>query len=405
MHMDGNERFILYPVEAGADLMATTRDHGRNVLHLCAAETETDCLGKVKMLLDRGMDLHAQDNDGKTALHLAVEAGNLALTRMLLEKGADVFIQDNLGRTALMVAASLKNSPSSDKITDEDQLLLVDCLLNRCNHANPCDRLINLQDKYGLTVLHYAVYERSQKLVHEILDWKPEVTTRMRYNSFTALHLAVDKKRNDELDVIKCLIEHEHGYTGDKIDLTDGEGRTVLHLAIMEGMLPVVKYLCNDVGMDVRVRDDRGYTALHRAADYCGADYGASTETITTLLRGRHGLEAANIRSNKGKTALHDAILEMKSEAVFAIGVIADVNIPDDNGKTSLHYAVQVQEISYVDFLLGRMADISVRDREGHTALSLACASNFYYDQESKLSVIYHLYKHGVAYGTLPNMV
>jgi len=205
-HTEMNDLFFTL-VQAGADLMATTRDHGRNVLHLCAAEKETDSLHKIEILLGHVMDLHARDKNGKTALHLAVKAGNLALTRMLLEKGADVFIQDNRGRTALMEAASLRYN--SAMITDEDQLLLVRCLLSQCNLAKSCDRLINLQDNDGLTVLHYAVFERSQKLVHEILDWQPEVTTRMYYTSFTALHLAIYKQCNSDLDVLKWMSEFE----------------------------------------------------------------------------------------------------------------------------------------------------------------------------------------------------
>ncbi|NIM06561.1 MAG: ankyrin repeat domain-containing protein, partial [Deltaproteobacteria bacterium] len=53
---------------------------------------------------DRGADIDARDNDGKSALIMAALMGHADSVKLLLEKGADVNAHDNGGRTALSLA-------------------------------------------------------------------------------------------------------------------------------------------------------------------------------------------------------------------------------------------------------------------------------------------------------------
>ena len=57
------------------------------------------------LLLDRGADAGAKDNNDWTALLLAAEKGHTATATLLLDRGADVGATSNDGRTALTVAA------------------------------------------------------------------------------------------------------------------------------------------------------------------------------------------------------------------------------------------------------------------------------------------------------------
>lgn len=58
-----------------------------------------------RLLLDRGIDIHGQDIDGKTALHLAVEwPTEKGIVEILLERGADVNVVDNKGDTPAQAA-------------------------------------------------------------------------------------------------------------------------------------------------------------------------------------------------------------------------------------------------------------------------------------------------------------
>jgi ankyrin repeat protein len=56
-------------------------------------------------LLEEGADVNARDNDGRTALMEACDAGFLDVVKLLLQKGAEVNAQDRYGWTALMEAS------------------------------------------------------------------------------------------------------------------------------------------------------------------------------------------------------------------------------------------------------------------------------------------------------------
>jgi ankyrin repeat protein len=58
----------------------------------------------LQLILDRGADINAKDDEGKTALMFALESKNQYIAEYLLEQGADVSIKDNAGNTTLMYA-------------------------------------------------------------------------------------------------------------------------------------------------------------------------------------------------------------------------------------------------------------------------------------------------------------
>jgi len=58
------------------------------------------------LLLERGADLMAKDEKGRTALHLAAAAGRTKVVEFLLSRGAEIDARDSQGRTPLMLAAS-----------------------------------------------------------------------------------------------------------------------------------------------------------------------------------------------------------------------------------------------------------------------------------------------------------
>lgn len=71
----------------------------KTALHYCA-ESGDGGVSSAIVLLEAAPELVlAQDQDGYSALHLAVIAGNLALSKLLIAHGALVNMPDNEGHT------------------------------------------------------------------------------------------------------------------------------------------------------------------------------------------------------------------------------------------------------------------------------------------------------------------
>lgn len=79
--------------------LQTKNYEGKNALHLAA---EVDNLAIVKLLIGKGMDVNAHDNNsGATALHSAAANGNLEMVDFLVRYGANVNAVDTDGYTPL----------------------------------------------------------------------------------------------------------------------------------------------------------------------------------------------------------------------------------------------------------------------------------------------------------------
>jgi hypothetical protein len=97
----------------------------------------------VKLLIDHGADVAAEDETQSMPLHLASSLGTSEPVRVLIEHGADVCAQDANHRTPLHLAAS-RVSVDTVKPSIEHKLMFTDRMrdrMERCIRKGPKTRL------------------------------------------------------------------------------------------------------------------------------------------------------------------------------------------------------------------------------------------------------------------------
>ena len=109
-------------------------------------------LNTIKSLINVGIDINAKNNEGQTALYLAVGEKCEYTIRLLLEMRADCFIADDKGRT-IIHNCIWKNTTKYFKLI---------------NHYNK--EIVNIPDSYGIRPINYAAFMGKKPLVIEMLD-------------------------------------------------------------------------------------------------------------------------------------------------------------------------------------------------------------------------------------------
>ena len=95
--VSGNVEAVKQHIDAGSDLNQKDPFGGSSPLISAAVFDQPEA---AKLLLDAGVDINFQNNDGSTALHTAAFFCRPEIVKMLLEKNADKTIKNKWGATA-----------------------------------------------------------------------------------------------------------------------------------------------------------------------------------------------------------------------------------------------------------------------------------------------------------------
>jgi len=92
-------------IEKGADINAKNNDE-ETPLHRAVWQSNLDV---IRLLIEKGATVNAKGNGGRIPLHEAAFKGNPEVVRLLIEKGATVNAKDSEGKTPLYWAATAIN--------------------------------------------------------------------------------------------------------------------------------------------------------------------------------------------------------------------------------------------------------------------------------------------------------
>jgi len=170
-------------------------------IHLAA---ELGSIRQVKHFLDKGVDINAANENGKTPLHLAIFSGKKSIIEFLITNGASVNAKDNSGTTPLHTAAY------------GNDVEIIGILLN---HGAD----INVQDNYGDTPLREAARRGCTNAVEYLIKNGANVNIKNKLNQ-TAIFEAVWYGHKD---IVEILLSG-----GAEIDYRDIKGRSPLSVSV-----------------------------------------------------------------------------------------------------------------------------------------------------------------------------
>ena len=105
-------------LRSGDDLEEGSEGRGRRLMAALLMASDEGDVEVVSRVLNKGVAINQQDDDGYTALIRAAEGGHTSLVKLLVRKGADVWLQNKRGFTALDAAIDRargdKGNPKSE---------------------------------------------------------------------------------------------------------------------------------------------------------------------------------------------------------------------------------------------------------------------------------------------------
>ncbi|XP_059174822.1 putative ankyrin repeat protein RF_0381 [Physella acuta] len=191
----------------------------------------------VKVLINHGFKVNVQDKKGNTPLMKASQKSNMEkVLRSLLQAGADVNNQNNDGESALHLAVCCKS------------ILNAKVLLESKSD-------IDLKTKDGKTPLFYAILERYLNMIILLVENNANVNCENNIGNTPLLFLCSDYV--NDVDVIKMLINY-----GACVNHHNNKGYTPLMVAAKKQSFDILKILCESGAEINSVNEKEKETAL-----------------------------------------------------------------------------------------------------------------------------------------------
>ena len=287
----------------------------------------------VKLLIQKGADIHGEDGSGYRALMWAAMKGHKDTVELLIQKGADIHAKSKYGgKTALMLAIK------------EEHKNIVELLIQKGAD-------IHVKDRYGGTALMWAAYGGYKDIIELLIQKGADIHVKDRYGE-TALMWASMKGYKD---TVELLIQK-----GADIHTKNTQGETALMGASLQGHKDTVELFIQK-GVDIHAKDNKEETALMLAA------MKGYKDTVELLIQ--KGADI-HVKNRYGETALMGASLQGHKDIVeLFIQKGVDIHAKDNKEETALMLAAMKGHKDTVELLIQKGADIHAKNKKGETAL------------------------------------
>ncbi len=297
----------------------------RGIVSALSKKQLEEVLSVARLLIHKGANINAQNDEKKTPLHYAVESGCLLKIALMLENNADVTIQDQYGHTPLYYVV---NKEIDSKEKTEKNLSIARLLISKGGS-------IDVQDKQGSTLLHWATQNNYRALAQLLIE-KGTSANIQDFTHCTPLHyfiknvpLILRSKAIDVREVFSIatlLISKEAN-----INAQDVEKKTCLHYAVESGCVLSVNFMIK-AGADVNIQDKNGCTPLHLALSL------KNSEMVDMLLKVHPNL---SLKDERGFTAL-DVACQLSKD--ITNGLVAITNKITHKLEKDKSWALRVED-------------------------------------------------------------
>ena len=282
----------------------------------------------LRLLADREVD--ETDQDGNTALHVAVDIGDPEAIRLVLNSGASLAAKNRRGLTPY-------------QLSERRLLGNTFCILKR-NGRNE-----------AVAALHAACRNGDLETVKNSLCRSATVRD-SGDNDDTPLHVACRAGQTRVASLLLQLGADRQALNKFKI--------TPLHTACHSGLLATAELLVQN-GADVNIKAE-SRTPLHVAS------WKGHADLVAFLIQQRADVNAKGLM---GYTPLHEACMHHHTAvARLLLQRNVSVNSRDGWGHSPLHYACRLSHVDLVELLLDHAADVHVKNERGWSPVEEAVA-------------------------------
>jgi len=301
----------------------------------------------VKLLLDKGADLHAEDNAGNSVLmnqllRFAQGAKNSATVKSIIDAGAEVLVSTKDNTTSLHLAVMGETTEIAETLV--------------LKGATVDAKTLGFQ-----TPLSFACRHGSIKMVNWLLD--------RGANPKRAIAAAMDRwwsGAKEGLKIVKLLVAQKA-----PVSLVNAKDQTPLHVVAahqtrLNKTAGAIQFLL-DHGASVAARDGEHLTPLHHAMNYwMHTEDDADFEVVKKLVEAGSDL---NSEDTKGRSAAHYMAIKGRTKHLrYLVDKGLDFNQLDKGHRTPLMFAAMAGDSSVVSALLEHGAKKGARSIEGMLA-------------------------------------